>query len=56
MQGWTLAEMIRTTGRWTVDDLRAEGKKLLDGRPPLASTGMTIEDLTKSFVAGSGQA
>jgi hypothetical protein len=56
VQGWTLGELITTKGRWTVEGLRSEAKTLLDGRPPLASTGTTVEEISTAFVRRAGGA
>jgi NAD(P)-dependent dehydrogenase (short-subunit alcohol dehydrogenase family) len=56
VQGWTLGELITTKGRWTVEGLRSEAKTLLDGRPPLASSGTTVEEISTAFVRRAGGA
>ena len=50
-QGWTVQEVLTSPDgrRWTVDGLAQEGKRMLEGRPPLASQGTSIEGLTKDF-------
>ena len=45
-QGWSVQDRIKNDGdRWTVAALQAEGKKLLDGRPALASQGTDMTSL-----------
>jgi len=44
-EGWRPLEPIRTDGRWTISSLASEAKKLLDGRPPIASSGSDIGKL-----------
>jgi NAD(P)-dependent dehydrogenase (short-subunit alcohol dehydrogenase family) len=50
-QGWTVGEMLEKGDRWTVAELQQQAGKLLEGRPPVASAGSTIESLTRSFTA-----
>jgi hypothetical protein len=50
-QGWTVGEMLEKDDRWTVAELQARAATLLEGRPPIASAGSTIESLTQSFAA-----
>ncbi|HEX9681643.1 MAG TPA: SDR family oxidoreductase [Acidimicrobiales bacterium] len=44
-QGWTLLDRITSDGRWTVERLAEEGKRLHDGRPELASQGSDLATL-----------
>ena len=54
-QGWTVGEMLEKDDRWTVGELQAKAGALLEGRPPIASAGSTIESLTTSFAASYRQ-
>ena len=50
-EGWSLLDRITNEeGRWTVAGLQAEGKKLLDGRPALASQGSAMTDLVGTMM------
>jgi NAD(P)-dependent dehydrogenase (short-subunit alcohol dehydrogenase family) len=51
-QGWTVQDVLSSPDgrRWTVDGLAAEAKRMLDGRPPLASVGTSIEGLSMAFL------
>jgi NAD(P)-dependent dehydrogenase (short-subunit alcohol dehydrogenase family) len=51
-QGWTVQDILSSPDgrRWTVDGLAAEGKRMLEGRPPLASVGTSIEGLSMDFL------
>jgi len=51
VHGWTLGEMIVSPDErtWKIEDLAAEAKKLLDGRPDIASIGSTLEGVFASF-------
>ncbi|HWH31417.1 MAG TPA: SDR family oxidoreductase [Egibacteraceae bacterium] len=51
VQNWTVGEVLSSPSgtRWTVAELAAESKRMLEGRPPLASAGTTIDGLTKEF-------
>ena len=51
-QQWTLVDKINTDGRWTVEGLAAEAKRLVQDRPTLVSGGSTVADLTGGFAAG----
>jgi NAD(P)-dependent dehydrogenase (short-subunit alcohol dehydrogenase family) len=46
---WTLPQRIETDGRWTVEALQAEAPKLLEGRPALASEGVTVPETLEGF-------
>lgn len=54
--GWTVGEVLRTQGRWTIGAIESELKGSLEGRPALASWGSTIQGLTTEFVAHAGGA
>ncbi len=49
--GFSLSDhdIIATDGRWTVEDLAAQGAKLAEGRPKLASVATSIGDTFKEF-------
>jgi NAD(P)-dependent dehydrogenase (short-subunit alcohol dehydrogenase family) len=46
---WTMHERISGDGRWTVERLAEQAPKLLDGRPKLASEGVTVADSLAGF-------
>ena len=48
-QGWTQQQVLRRKERWTVEALSTELKTVLDGRPPLVSTGTDIATLLGDF-------
>ncbi len=50
-QGWTVGERLAIDERWDIERLAVEAPTLLQGRPPLASSGTTIDELTSSFAA-----
>ena len=50
-QNWTMGAKIAIDERWTVEGLEAEAKKLLEGRPALASTGTPVAELTADFTS-----
>ena len=50
-EGWSLLDRIKNDeGRWTVAGLQAEAKKLLDGRPALASQGSDMAALVGNMM------
>ena len=51
VEGWRLGELIVSPDEktWKVEDLATEAKKLLDGRPELASQGTTLNDSFAGF-------
>lgn len=52
-QGWTIQQVHRSEGRWTIGALAAEMKTVLHGRPTLLSTGTSIDELTTGFAQRS---
>ena len=44
-EGWRPLVPIRTEGRWTIARLAVESKVLLEGRPPIASSGADLATL-----------
>ena len=52
-EGWKVQDRIHCDdGRWSVAGLAAEAKKLLDGRPALASQGTDMTDLIGNMLGG----
>ena len=52
--GWTLVDKLAIDERWTVSTLESEAKRLLEGRPAIASQGTTMEELTRDFMGRYG--
>jgi NAD(P)-dependent dehydrogenase (short-subunit alcohol dehydrogenase family) len=48
---WTLGDVLRTDGRWTVDRLAQEAPQLLEGRHTLASMGTTVGQVIRAATA-----
>jgi NAD(P)-dependent dehydrogenase (short-subunit alcohol dehydrogenase family) len=46
---WTLPERLVKDDRWTVEELREAAPRLLDGRPKIASEGLTIAETLAGF-------
>jgi len=46
---WTLPNRIQGEGRWTVEGLAAAAPALLEGRPALASEGVTVPETLEGF-------
>ncbi len=55
-EGWRLLDRLTIDERWTVEGLAARAPGLLEGRPPLASAGSTLEDVTRTFAERYGPA
>jgi len=54
VEGWKIAELVNTDGRWTIEDLAKEVPKMLEGRPQLASTGTSLEEITVGWAGRQG--
>ena len=46
---WTLPERLVKDDRWTVEELREAAPRMLDGRPKIASEGLTIAETLAGF-------
>ncbi len=53
-QGWTLEEVLRADGRWTIAELEKQAPKLFAERGDIASVGTTLAESNTAFLERHG--